>query len=69
MVWPSEKPILEQQDGCLLVPVYTAIRKHADDSAYYIMGPNVPYDRFADIISSARLVTVRRGGDGDPVPD
>jgi hypothetical protein len=55
-VWPSRETKLEVHRGYLRVPVHSAIRLHPMDTHYYIMGPDLPFAAFRDVLTQSELV-------------
>ena len=60
--WPGDDSPLETHNGCLKVPVFTALRRGNEDS-YYLLGANMTCDAFRDLLSTATIGT----GDGQSV--
>ena len=55
-VWPADDSPLETVDGCLKIPVFTALRKGNEDS-YYLIGANMGYEALRDLLSTATIGT------------
>ena len=53
-MWPGSDSALEVRDGCLVVPVFSATTKRRDETCY-LLGCNVSYDRFRDLLANATI--------------
>ena len=53
-MWPGSDSALQVRNGCLVLPVFSATMKRRDETCY-LLGCNVSYDRFRDLLAGAAI--------------
>ena len=54
-LWPAEHPSLSVENGRLRVPVLSGMPKDTHDETCYLVGCNLPYQRFRDLLAGAAV--------------
>ena len=54
-LWPAERPSLSVENGRLRVPGLSGMPKATDDETCYLVGCNLPYKQFRDLLAGAAV--------------